>query len=158
MQMFVSSRVLTALAPAPEARLRPPAAHPCSSRTALRSPSANSPRARGPYGPTSTAETLLPERRARPSGLCQIQRHPQKPLLSRQPLQFSVLPADIWARFTSNFWEIIRLTSGRRAVVEDKPEVKRPAAFVPPDLHCGLHCAADGQAMGRRQTPRQIAR
>ena len=54
------------------------------------------------------------------------QGHPKQPVLPRQPLRFSVLPADILGQVYEQFLgKVIRLTDGHRAVVEDKPEVKK---------------------------------
>ena len=42
------------------------------------------------------------------------------------PYEFSVLPADILGQVYEQFLgKVIRLTDGHRAVVEDKPEVKK---------------------------------
>ena len=46
------------------------------------------------------------------------------------PYEFSVLPGDILGQVYEQFLgKVIRLTAGHRAVVEEKPEVARPAAF-----------------------------
>ncbi len=47
------------------------------------------------------------------------------------PYEFSVLPADILGQVYEQFLgKVIRLTSGHRAVVEDKPEVKKPEGYI----------------------------
>ena len=67
------------------------------------------------------------------------------------PYEFSVLPADILGQVYEQFLgKVIRLTAGHRAVVEEKPEVRKAGGvFYTPDLHRGHHRAADrGQAAG----------
>jgi len=60
-----------------------------------------------------------------------IDDKPLKDILKRlyypeSPYEFSVLPADILGQVYEQFLgKVIRLTSGHRAVVEDKPEVKK---------------------------------
>ena len=62
-----------------------------------------------------------------------------------------MLPADILGQVYEQFLgKVIRLTAGHRAVVEDKPEVRKAGGvFYTPDLHRGIHRAANpGQAVG----------
>ena len=68
------------------------------------------------------------------------------------PYEFSVLPADILGQVYEQFLgKVIRLTAGHRAVVEEKPEVRKAGGvFYTPTYHRGQHRAPDpGQAVGR---------
>ncbi len=76
------------------------------------------------------------------------------------PYEFSVLPAEILGQVYEQFLgKVIRLTAGRRAVVEDKPEVKKtggvfytPAYIVDYIVRQTVGKLVDGRA------PRQVAK
>ncbi|MBM4466764.1 MAG: restriction endonuclease subunit M [Chloroflexi bacterium] len=82
------------------------------------------------------------------------------------PYEFSVLPADILGQVYEQFLgKVIRLTPGHRAVVEDKPEVKKAGGvyYTPTYIVEYIVKNTVGRLVGaipggRPMTPRQVAR
>jgi len=71
------------------------------------------------------------------------------------PYEFSVLPADILGQVYEQFLgQVIRLTAGHRAVIEDKPEVRRAGGVYYTPTHVVRHIVA--QTMGGFLTDRSI--
>ena len=67
------------------------------------------------------------------------------------PYEFSVLPADILGQVYEQFLgKVIRLTPAHRAVVEDKPEVKKAWRVLYAHLCCRLHCKTYRRQAGGR--------
>jgi len=76
------------------------------------------------------------------------------------PYEFSVLPADILGQTYEQFLgKVIRLTAGHRAVVEDKPEVKKAGGvyYTPTYIVDYIVRHTVGKLLGKK-TPRQVAR
>ena len=71
------------------------------------------------------------------------------------PYVFSVLPADILGQVYEQFLgKVIRLDGRHRAVVEEKPEVRKAGGvYLHADLHCRLHRQEHrGETSGRQDT------
>ena len=90
------------------------------------------------------------------------------PLLPDSPYEFSVLPADILGQVYEQFLgKVIRLTAGHRAVVEDKPEVKKAGGVYYTPTYIVDYIVADAATVGppldglkrqdRRSTDRRTA-
>ena len=76
------------------------------------------------------------------------------------PYEFSVLPADILGQVYEQFLgKVIRLTQGHRAVVEDKPEVKKAGGVYYTPTHIVNYIVEHtvGELL-ERKTPRQAAK
>ncbi len=75
------------------------------------------------------------------------------------PYEFSVLPADILGQVYEQFLgKVIRLTPGHRAVIEDKPEVKKAGGVYYTPTYIVDYIV--GQTVGKMldgKTPRQVA-
>jgi hypothetical protein len=76
------------------------------------------------------------------------------------PYEFSVLPADILGQVYEQFLgKVIRLTEGHRAVVEDKPEVKKAGGvyYTPTYIVDYIVKNTVGKLVGNK-TPKQVAK
>jgi len=76
------------------------------------------------------------------------------------PYEFSVLPADILGQVYEQFLgKVIRLTAGHRAVVEDKPEVKKAGGvYYTPTYIVGYIVEHTVGKLLKEKTPNQVAK